>query len=1425
MLYSDYEKKVTKIAKKFAFVKRNRIPIISTLVVVFSFLFTFLGVSGIIQSDLVISKEEFVYGEPLTYDRAKAFASTPHYEYASDVNNPDWTSVKPTLAGDYLVRAYTYNGYHIKRYGKTQKFRILPKSIKLTISNSTIVYGESPYTNANNELVGTDKINNIDVKYDNIFAPSTNATIDLNSIRIVNNDGVDVTGSYSIETEAKNVNISKRPITLSSKSVVREYDGNLITDNKVSVSYGSLANGDYFPVEPTASGSTTFLNVRNSIVPAKEQLKIYNANNVDVTSLYDITYNEGDLSATKRRITVIGPDASKEYNGSLQRASTSSFNANSIKVEGSLASGDYITNASFNCENIYTGDTTIYYNFDIRNSNGESVYSRYNVNQEYGKFTISKKDLNVTFNVNNTGDSQIIPSTENNGKTDVYTKEYDGYGLSWAVNTTNPGLCPGDTLLGSSEYFSDSGTYTPNVSFTVFKNYGSWLNRIDVTNGYNFIYNNQKIVINKRNLKIHVDDLELYSSSSSLSSDLVSYDIYSGNLASGDRIAFTPKNNLPISEIGEGRYNLLDYFNFTLTNKKNYNDTIITNSPKLIIKRNKINAVFNSQSSVYTGSSKTVTRNYLNHEITIKNDSTIPNSNFNITVFNISSTLTDVSKHIFDTSDISFSASYKIKDTTLSIQKRDVDFYLFDSADNSPYFEITKKIVNVVFKPPVKYYDGKNFNPNLLLDDNRFYERTGDLAYGHRFIFEEVKDIKDVGVYYSDDLVNAYKLKIVDGYGNDKTSNYGLTYSFTDLEIKRAQIDLTLNMSSRITASYTYGDLFYKTYSDETVSTFNSDSNDLNANRYNEEGYYTKSSNIEANYDYDLDVNFGIAPNKNVGTYDVRVDDLTLEIHDIYSTIIIDKSLVDIQITNGSNAYEIKKKTVNFQIPDVTYIRDGLNFDYGYELDTSDISLISGHRVEIIGNAISETGTYSASNLNLDFKVLTESGEDVTNNYQLNWTNKSTFKIEIEDARVVISREQYFQREGYVRVYDGTPFDETNFYSSISSPNAVNDSKHSYKFTMELNENLPDSYYDVGAYQQTSSDIPSKYSTVYCTKTLSNGNSQKFKVQFVEYRLPTSPVFYVITTKKDLEIEFSDTAYWLGESEYSFDFEKNPNAFSTEGLNTESGDYIKSIRIKENNGIVFDSTREIMQFDVSDYESQFEIEIFNRKRNVDVTNNYDISFTGTITYKKPSLELHPETKTDAYTGEDKNVGSCIADINLPVGATYSISYDFTLNDGTTISNQTSCEVKDVGIYSYSISSVTVNYEGRDITSYCNLSYSSDEVGRYEITKASVIFNTGNFELGLGFIWDLAVPKIAATSMGLDDFENRFIVQFGNLHDDESGLFTVDENGYVRVVREGETLNQIRDVVIFDAYGNDVTNNFDISWIIGTIKVVDIEINS
>lgn len=1420
MLYKQYENKITKIAKKLAFVKRHKIPILSTLGLMLSVLFTFLGVSGIIQEDLQLSKETYTYGETIAYEKASSFISKTHYEYAIDSDNASWTSIVPTTAGDYKVRAYTYNGYHIKRYGKEKKFRIEPKDVKLTISSSYITYGETPAIGYGNNLVGSDKIDQVKINVGNLFSQSTTATIDLSSIRIVNDAGIDVTSSYNFETESKTVSIRKRTIVLKSNTVSSQYDGNSISSSNVTFSYGSLADGDYFQVNPTATGSTVFAQTTNTISPSVDKLKIYNPTYGDVTSLYNISYDEGYLSATIRSITVTGPSYSTTYNSSYQSLpTTSSSLLNGIKASG-LASGDRITETWIYSPNLLTGSEDIDFGFDIVNSSGESVLSYYKVNKVLGKFTIAKKDLHVSLSVRNNGSSQVSSTTGNYGNiSEIYTKDYDGsyiYGEVNQTSSTNSDLCYGDTLFASRVSYRDVGTYEPDLTFTV-----NSRDNTNVTDGYNIIYNKARIVINKRTLKVEVEDLNLFINSTLLSSNLVSYSITSGSLASNDSISFIPKSNKrDISNVKEGTYDLFEYFDLNLSNSRNYNDVVVTNSPKIKFTKANFNLVLSSKSVTYSGTSQ---RFYArrNDGFTIRSDSTIP-SNISYGTFFISKYLTDVEKYYLSKDDITFSASYSHSasqngsriSTTLTLAKDNVNISLYDNNNSSTYFEVTKKVYKIKFKPPVKYFDNKVFDPNVLIENSSYYEvESGSLVSGHSLSFEIVNGISSVGTYFSDTLVNSYKLKILDRYNNDQTSNYDLSYSFDDLVIIKADVAITLkDYSSSLSSSQrTYGDLFYKTYNGEETSTFSTSSNDYNLSQYSSS--YTISDNIGANYstsNYSISATLGIDSATDAGSYDIKIKSFSITIDDVYSTNITSSSYADVYITNGNSGYEIKKKNISLNISNLTYIWDGNNVDYNYELDVNySSSLISGHQLYITGNSISDVGTYTSDDLDLKFTILDSDGKDVTNNYELTWANKSSFTLSVQKLRVYLTRAASFA--DYSRTYDGTPINEEDLYTSLIPTNANNDSKHTYNISIELKDNIPDSYYDAGTYSFNS---PSMYSTIYCTKEY-NGKSVKFEVTEVNYEVSSN--FPVITSKRDLSITINDIAYWLGEDEYTFDYSAKSSQVTISGL--ASGDKVQDISIQSGNGISYSVGGN--SYDVADYASYFNVSIYNSSRGKDVTNNYNISYSGTITYKKASINLTPISSEVSYDGKAKTIGSCLATSDLPSGATYEVIYDYNLSDGTSVS-KAKHEEKKVGTTTYSINSVNIIYNGKNISEYCDINYSTSDA-TYTISKASVTFDTGNFSLGLGFLYNFEKPSASSASMGVNEFNKSFKIVFDNLVDDPNGLFEVDENGYVRPLIEGTTDNQVRGVTIYDLDGNDVTEYFDISWIIGKIKIGDISI--
>lgn len=106
--------------------------------------------------------------------------------------------------------------------------------------------------------------------------------------------------------------IENRPITITANDVTVKYDGRPHGENGYSITKGSLVNGHAATV--TISGSETDAGeYEDLLVPSVT--KIVDAKGNDVTSYYDISYEDGFLTINKRSVTLTSETASKVYDG------------------------------------------------------------------------------------------------------------------------------------------------------------------------------------------------------------------------------------------------------------------------------------------------------------------------------------------------------------------------------------------------------------------------------------------------------------------------------------------------------------------------------------------------------------------------------------------------------------------------------------------------------------------------------------------------------------------------------------------------------------------------------------------------------------------------------------------------------------------------------------------------------------------------------------------------------------------------------------------------------------------------------------------------------------------------------------------------------------------------------------------------------
>lgn len=117
--------------------------------------------------------------------------------------------------------------------------------------------------------------------------------------------------TFVVKPDGK-LTIENRPITITANDVTGKYDGQPHGENGYSITAGSLVDGHAATV--TISGSKTDAGEYEELL-VPNVTKIVDAKNKDVTSYYDISYEDGTLTINKRSVTLTSETASKVYDG------------------------------------------------------------------------------------------------------------------------------------------------------------------------------------------------------------------------------------------------------------------------------------------------------------------------------------------------------------------------------------------------------------------------------------------------------------------------------------------------------------------------------------------------------------------------------------------------------------------------------------------------------------------------------------------------------------------------------------------------------------------------------------------------------------------------------------------------------------------------------------------------------------------------------------------------------------------------------------------------------------------------------------------------------------------------------------------------------------------------------------------------------
>ena len=319
-----------------------------------------------------------------------------------------WTA-KGTNAGEYPVGIAAGDFENTNKNFTNVAFKIVDgvlkinpiteKTITITAKSASKTYDGTPLTDndftfTQGVLVKGDVLTAVvEGSATNVGDPGVNKVTSY----VVTRGNKDVTGNYTFTDSVDGkLTINKRTVTLTSETASKEYDGTPLTKPEVAVTGDGFVAGEVSDI--TATGSVTFVHegeVTNTITYTTGEK--FNADN------YTITKNEGKLSITKREgegktITVIAANGEKVYDGTP-------LTNNGFTHVGALVEGDVLTAVVEGSQtDVGVGDNVVR-SYKVMRGDVNVTTSYTFTDSVKGALTVTLRD--VTF----TGESKSLPYT------------------------------------------------------------------------------------------------------------------------------------------------------------------------------------------------------------------------------------------------------------------------------------------------------------------------------------------------------------------------------------------------------------------------------------------------------------------------------------------------------------------------------------------------------------------------------------------------------------------------------------------------------------------------------------------------------------------------------------------------------------------------------------------------------------------------------------------------------------------------------------------------------------------------------------------------------------------------------------------------------------------------------------------------------
>ena len=227
MKYIKYKRLISFFAKLMAFIKRNRIVILSALLGVTAVTSALLVSNGSIVSDSGLPLE-IVYGQEISFE-ANAFMSDVHYQYF-DYKLNCWVEGFPKDPGQYTIRAYSKTMFNKTRYGKEHSVTILPKQIIFIVEEDQIRYGDMPTAilKEGSVLAYSDSFTCDGFEFFDLDKEQVQVSPTVEGVKITRtilDTTTDVTAYYDIAVEKTDIDVTARELEITVDDADRDYDG------------------------------------------------------------------------------------------------------------------------------------------------------------------------------------------------------------------------------------------------------------------------------------------------------------------------------------------------------------------------------------------------------------------------------------------------------------------------------------------------------------------------------------------------------------------------------------------------------------------------------------------------------------------------------------------------------------------------------------------------------------------------------------------------------------------------------------------------------------------------------------------------------------------------------------------------------------------------------------------------------------------------------------------------------------------------------------------------------------------------------------------------------------------------------------------------------------------------------------------------